>query len=93
MAYLARRTTDATWRELARELGLSRPDSVPNLTRRIEKALAVSPGLRHDLRAIKESLRGGQETKNKDCHMDLAMIESIARRAYRPRSTRLIVDV
>jgi hypothetical protein len=65
MAYLARRTTDATWRELARDLGLSRRDSVPNLTRRIEKALAVSPGLRHDLRAIKASLRGGQETKNK----------------------------
>jgi putative transposase len=64
-AYLARRTTGATLRELARDLGLSRPDSVPNLTRQIERALATSPGLRDDLRAIEESLRGGQETKNK----------------------------
>jgi hypothetical protein len=64
-AYLVRRTTDASLRELARDLGLSRPDSVPNLTRRVANALATSPGLRDDLRAIEESLRGSQETKNK----------------------------
>jgi hypothetical protein len=65
-AYLARRSTDATLREVARDLGLSRPDSVPNLTRRIEKALASSPVLRDDLRAIEESLGEdpGPETKN-----------------------------
>ena len=62
-AYLARRSTDATLREVAKGLGLSRPDSVPNLTRRIEKALATSPGLRDDLRAIEESLRASEKTK------------------------------
>jgi chromosomal replication initiation ATPase DnaA len=36
-AYLARRWTDITLRELAGELGLSRAESVPNLTRRVER--------------------------------------------------------
>ena len=43
-------------------------------------------------KSTRTSVTSGK-TKNQDCHMDLAMIESIARRAYRPRSTRLIVDV
>jgi REP element-mobilizing transposase RayT len=63
-AYLARRHTDATLAQVAMDLGLSRADSVPNLTRRIEKCLTSSPALRDDLRAIEEALRGAQETKN-----------------------------
>ncbi len=63
-AYLARRSTDATLRQVAMDLGLSRADSVPNLTRRIEKSLASSPALCDDLRAIEEALQGAQETKN-----------------------------
>ena len=38
-AYLARRCTDASLRELAADLGLTRADSVPNLTRRVEREL------------------------------------------------------
>jgi len=64
-AYLARRWTDAKLRELAVDLGLSRPDSVPNLTRRIERMLESSAALRADLRTIEDLFRDGAKTKNK----------------------------
>jgi chromosomal replication initiation ATPase DnaA len=42
-AWLCRRHTEASLRELAASLGISRPDSVPNLTRRIDTRLKTSP--------------------------------------------------
>jgi putative transposase len=48
-AWLCRRHTEASLRELAQWLGLSRADSVPNLTRRFEARLKASPELSHDL--------------------------------------------
>lgn len=46
-AWLCRRHTELTLRELAARLGLSRADSVPNLTRRIEdRRLALSVAAR-----------------------------------------------
>ena len=51
-AWLCRRHTEASLRELAEWLGLSRADSVPNLTRRIETRLKTSPELSNDLAAI-----------------------------------------
>jgi hypothetical protein len=51
-AWLCRRHTEASLRELAVWLGLSRADSVPNLTRRIETRLKTSPELSNDLAAI-----------------------------------------
>src|SRR5271155_625143 len=51
-AWLCRRHTEASLRELAASLGLSRPDSVPNLTRRLETLLKTSPELSNDLAEI-----------------------------------------
>jgi hypothetical protein len=51
-AWLCRRHTEASLRELAVPLGLSRADSVPNLTRRIEKRLKASSELSKDLAEI-----------------------------------------
>ena len=51
-AWLCRRHTEASLRELAAPLGLSRPDSVPNLTRRLETRLKASPELSNDLAEI-----------------------------------------
>jgi hypothetical protein len=51
-AWLCRRHTEASLRELAPSLGLSRADSVPNLTRRIETRLKASPELSNDLAEI-----------------------------------------
>jgi hypothetical protein len=42
-AWLCRRHTEATLRELAASLGLSRSESVPNLTRRIQTRLKTPP--------------------------------------------------
>ncbi|MGE3819585.1 MAG: transposase [Isosphaeraceae bacterium] len=79
-AWLCRRHTEAPLRELAVRLGLSRADSVPNLTRRVETRLKTSPTLAGELREIESllatperereralNLREGttQETKNK----------------------------
>jgi REP element-mobilizing transposase RayT len=64
-AYLARRCTDATLREVAIDLGLSRADSVPNLTRRVERGLPTSAVLRADLRAIEDLLQVEANTKHK----------------------------
>jgi putative transposase len=48
-AWLCRRHTEASLRELAQWLGLSRADSVPNLTRRVDAMLTTSPKLSKDL--------------------------------------------
>ena len=55
-AYLAHRYTTATLRDLAGQFGLSHPDSVSNLTRRAEKALAKSRALQADLETITNNL-------------------------------------
>ena len=64
-AYLARRWSDVTLAELAQDLGLSRPDSVPNLTRRVERERESSTQLQADIHAIEDLLRVAKETKNK----------------------------
>jgi hypothetical protein len=51
-AWLCRRHSEATLRELAVRLGLSRASSVPNLTRRLEARLAKSSRLARELAAI-----------------------------------------
>ena len=51
-AWLRRRHTEASLRELAEWLGLSRADSVPNLTRRLAARLKTSPELSGDLTVI-----------------------------------------
>jgi putative transposase len=51
-AWLCRRHTEATLRQLADSLGLSRADSVPNLTRRLERRLKATPQLSDDLAEI-----------------------------------------
>jgi hypothetical protein len=48
-AWLCRRHTEATLADLAEWLGLSRADSVPNLTRRLEAQLNFRPELLNDL--------------------------------------------
>jgi putative transposase len=57
-AWLCRRHTEASLRELAEWLGLSRADSVPNLTRRLEVRLKASPRLAGDLAAILSQASG-----------------------------------
>jgi hypothetical protein len=56
LAYLARRHTAATNAELAEVLGVSRPDSVPNLTRRYAGWLAERQAVRERLRQLEEDL-------------------------------------
>jgi hypothetical protein len=51
-AWLCRRYTEALLREMAKWLGLSRADNVPNLTRRLEARLGASPKLSGDLTEI-----------------------------------------
>jgi hypothetical protein len=50
--WLYRRHTEASLRELAEWLGLSRADSVPNLTRRLKARLKASPRLAGELAEI-----------------------------------------
>jgi hypothetical protein len=52
VAWLCCRHTEASLRELASGLQLSRPDSVPNLTRRIDTPMKASPELSNDLAEI-----------------------------------------
>jgi REP element-mobilizing transposase RayT len=52
VAWLCRRYSEAPLRELARYFGLSRADSVRNLTRRAEARLRSSPALPRDLGRI-----------------------------------------
>ncbi len=55
-AWLARRLTTATLRELSVPLGLGRPESVSNLTRRIDRDLAKNPKLQKELRLIESRI-------------------------------------
>jgi hypothetical protein len=55
-AYLAHRRTTATLRELAEPFGLSHPDSVSNLIRRAEKALAGGTKLQKTVAEIDRAL-------------------------------------
>jgi putative transposase len=57
VAWLCRRHTEITLRALAERLGLSRPDSVPNLPRRLEAQLKKSPRLAADLEKIMQNVR------------------------------------
>ena len=57
LAYLARRHTGATNASLAALLGVSRPDSVPNLTRRFARWLAESDEVASRFRRLEEQLR------------------------------------
>ena len=56
-------TAQIALHELAPMLGLSRADSVPNLTRRIDAGLRSHPRLADELKEI--MARIGRETKNK----------------------------
>lgn len=62
-AWLCRRHTEEPLRLLASRLGLTRADSVPNLTRRVEARLRVSPELADDLEQIMRNCP--PKTKNK----------------------------
>ncbi len=56
-AWLARRLTAATLRDLAPEFGLTHPDSVSNLTRRAARAMAKSPALCQQVDALQCKLQ------------------------------------
>ena len=62
-AWLCRRHTEEPLRALATRFGLSRADSVPNLTRRIDARLRSSPGFARELERILRQCR--RQTKNK----------------------------
>jgi REP element-mobilizing transposase RayT len=55
-AWLARRLTGATLRDLAEPFGLGHPDSVSNLVRRANEAIDKSKRLRQDVKAIRKHL-------------------------------------
>src|SRR5262245_32702881 len=56
MAYLARRHTAATNGELTDVLGVSRAESVPNLTRRFESMLLSDPRVCKQLKRLEDKL-------------------------------------
>ncbi len=60
LAYLARQHTTAAHGELAKWLGVSRPDSVPNLTRRFSRWVAQRCDVRERLEELEEQLRLSQ---------------------------------
>jgi putative transposase len=59
-AWLCRRHTEATLSELAEWLGLSRADSVPNLTRRVQTQLTSQPELVNDFAEILQRATNGE---------------------------------
>jgi putative transposase len=59
-AWLCRRHTEATLSELAEWLGLSRADSVPNLTRRVQTRLTSEPKLLNDFAEILQRATNGE---------------------------------
>jgi REP element-mobilizing transposase RayT len=61
VAWLCRRHTEVPLRELAARLGLSRADSVPNLTRRFEARLKASPRLAKELDEVVRRASGPAE--------------------------------
>ena len=56
-AWLARRLTSLTLRELAPRFGLGHPDSVSNLIRRAETAIAETSKLKRDTAKIKQLIK------------------------------------
>ncbi len=62
-AWLARRLTSVTLRELSDRLGLGRPESVSNLTRRVEGEMAKNEKLRQEIATIESQIL--HKTKNK----------------------------
>ena len=56
MAYLARRHTAATNGELTEILGVSRAESVPNLTRRFDAWLSSDARVRNQLQRLEHEL-------------------------------------
>jgi putative transposase len=58
-AWLCRRHSEVSLRWLAERLGLSRADSVPNLTRRLEARLKTAGDLAADLATIMQRVRQG----------------------------------
>lgn len=71
-AWLAKRHTQATLRELAEPLGLGRPQSVGNLTRRVDQALSKSRKLRRTMEAIEARIadhRSNMTEKSKPARM------------------------
>jgi hypothetical protein len=63
-AWLARRLTAATLRELQSPFGLRHPDSVRALLNRAEQALSDSPALRRRLDRVKKQLQGDRGEDN-----------------------------
>jgi putative transposase len=63
MAYLARRHTAATNAELVAILGVSRAESVPNLTRRFDSWLASDRQVRKQLRRLEDELNAAPSGK------------------------------
>ena len=59
-AWLARRTTAATLRELAPPFGLTHPDSVRNLLHRADAAIARSAKLRKEVERLRQSILRAQ---------------------------------
>ncbi len=62
-AWLTRRLTTATLRELAPMFGLTHPDSVGGLTRRIEGRLSGPSGFQRDIAAIRARLAGKPKSR------------------------------
>jgi putative transposase len=61
-AWLSRQLTSCTLRELAAEFGVGHPDSVRNLTRRVDRAMPDSSKLRQDVAAIRRLLLKTERT-------------------------------
>ncbi len=81
-AWLCRRHTVVSLRQLAEWLGLSRADSVPNLTRRLDERLRASPRLSDDLAEI---LRQASTPAGEIPRSDVARARDI-KRSRRPKT-------
>ena len=61
LAYLAKHLTESTRAELVPILGLSRPESVPNLSSRFATLLRTQASVRRDLKALELALKPRDE--------------------------------
>ena len=86
-AWLCRRHTQAPHRELAERLGLSRADSVPNLTRRLDTRLRTSPRLAEELEQIMARVRADTVVPPTP-DLSPRRVESNDGKENRPRRTR-----
>ena len=86
-AWLCRRHTQAPHRELAERLGLSRADSVPNLTRRLDTRLRTSPRLAEELEQIMARVRA-ETVVAPTPDLSPRRVESNNGKEKRPRRTR-----